>query len=38
MNRDYKLFIKDILDSILKTEEFVSGMRIENILKKEMKD
>ncbi|MCD6542142.1 MAG: DUF86 domain-containing protein [Thermoplasmata archaeon] len=29
MRRDYKLFIKDILDAIEKIEEFVAGMDFE---------
>ena len=29
MRRDYKLFIKDILDAIQKIEEFVAGMDFE---------
>lgn len=29
MKRDYRLFIKDILDSIEKIEEFVAGMNFE---------
>ena len=29
MRRDYKLFIKDILDAIEKIEEFVTGMDFE---------
>jgi len=33
MNRDYKLFIKDILDSINKTEEPAIKPKIEQILK-----
>ena len=29
MNRDYKLFIKDIVDAIESIEEFVAGMNFE---------
>lgn len=33
MNRDYKLYIKDILDCIEKIEEFVSGMSFDEFVK-----
>jgi uncharacterized protein with HEPN domain len=33
MKRDYKLFIKDILDCINKIEEFVEGMNFEEFVK-----
>ncbi|MCD6448592.1 MAG: DUF86 domain-containing protein [Thermoplasmata archaeon] len=29
MNRDYRLFIKDIIDAIERIEEFVAGMNFE---------
>ena len=32
MKRDYRLFIKDILDAIEKIEEFVAGMRYEEFV------
>jgi uncharacterized protein with HEPN domain len=33
MKRDYKLYLKDILDSILKIEKFITGMKYEEFLK-----
>lgn len=33
MNRDYKLFVKDILDCINKIEEFVKGISYEDFVK-----
>jgi len=32
MKRDYKLFVKDILDSIMKIEKFVGEMRYEEFV------
>lgn len=32
MKRDYKLFLKDILDAIEKIEEFVSGMSYQEFI------
>jgi uncharacterized protein with HEPN domain len=31
--RDYRLYLKDILDSVLKIEKFVKGMRYKKFLK-----
>ncbi len=33
MKRDYRLFIKDILDSIEKIEEFIKGMDFKEFVK-----
>lgn len=35
MKRDYKLFIKDILDSITKIEKFIKNMNFEQFVKDE---
>jgi len=35
MKRDYKLFVKDILESIDKIESFVGGMSFEEFMKDE---
>ncbi len=32
MKRDYKLYIKDILNSILKTEEFIGDMSYRDFI------